>query len=123
MESSSSRFTPVVAESMLDKRSLNAASLSEARDAACRIESRYPIEDSAYLEKRGYVLYTSWEADAPVMNGSQINWQSVNGKDFPYRIVQPAGPKNVLGVVKFLFPNKFPSSIGSTRDCAGPLLV
>ena len=64
-------------------------------------------QDAGYLAKRGYDLYASWEPDAPVMNAAQIDWQSVNGKDFPYRIVQPPGPDNALGVVKFLFPNKF----------------
>lgn len=64
-------------------------------------------QDPGYLEKRGYVLYASWEADAPAMNAAQIDWASVSPKNFPYRIVQPAGPENVLGEVKFLFPNKF----------------
>jgi murein L,D-transpeptidase YcbB/YkuD len=64
-------------------------------------------KDASYLERNGYVLYTSWEEDAPAMNAQQINWDSVSAKDFPYRIVQPAGPENVLGQVKFLFPNKY----------------
>ncbi len=64
-------------------------------------------QDANYLDKKGYHLYASWEADAPRMNATQIDWQSVNGKRFPYRIVQPAGPDNALGQVKFLFPNKF----------------
>jgi murein L,D-transpeptidase YcbB/YkuD len=63
--------------------------------------------DPAYLEKKGYVIHTSWEADAPRMNPASVDWESVNAKDFPFRIVQPAGPDNVLGVVKFLFPNRF----------------
>jgi murein L,D-transpeptidase YcbB/YkuD len=64
-------------------------------------------KDPSYLERIGYVLYTSWEEDAPAMSARQINWDSVSAKNFPYRIVQPAGPENVLGQVKFLFPNKF----------------
>lgn len=64
-------------------------------------------KDSDYLKQKGYVLYTSWDADAPAMSASQIDWSSVNRNDFPYRIVQPAGPDNVLGQVKFLFPNRF----------------
>lgn len=64
-------------------------------------------KDSNYLKKRGYDLYASWKKDAPKMNANQIDWTSVNGKRFPYKIVQPAGPKNALGQVKFLFPNKF----------------
>lgn len=63
--------------------------------------------DANYLQQKGYVLYTSWEPDAPAMSASQIDWSSVNRKNFPYRIVQPAGPDNVLGQVKFLFPNRF----------------
>lgn len=64
-------------------------------------------QDPNYLARKGYHLYASWKADAPRMNATQIDWQSVNGKRFPYRIVQPAGPNNALGQVKFLFPNKF----------------
>ena len=64
-------------------------------------------QDPAYLEKRGYDLYASWQSDAPRMSARQIDWSSVSGSHFPYRIVQPAGPENALGQVKFLFPNKF----------------
>ncbi|MEC9343822.1 MAG: L,D-transpeptidase family protein, partial [Pseudomonadota bacterium] len=64
-------------------------------------------EDPGYLERAGYVLHTSWEADAPAMSAHSIDWSSVSPRDFPYRIVQPAGPDNVLGQVKFLFPNRF----------------
>lgn len=64
-------------------------------------------KDSSYLRKKGYDLYASWKRDAPKMNATQIDWNSVSGKRFPYKIVQPAGPKNALGQVKFLFPNKF----------------
>ncbi len=63
--------------------------------------------DPGYLGKKGYVPYTSWEADAPAMNPASIDWSSVSAKKFPFRIVQPAGPENVLGKVKFLFPNRF----------------
>lgn len=77
--------------------------------------------DPGYLEKRGYDLYASWEPDAPRMNASQIDWESVNGKKFPYKIVQPPGPDNALGVVKFLFPNKFNVYLHDTanRDLFG----
>ncbi|MCB1461662.1 MAG: L,D-transpeptidase family protein [Nitratireductor sp.] len=60
-----------------------------------------------YLSSIGYEVHTSWEEDSPMMNPASIDWSTVPAKNFPYRIVQPAGPENVLGVVKFLFPNKF----------------
>jgi len=64
-------------------------------------------QNPGYLASIGYELHTSWDDDSPVMNPHSIDWDSVSPKNFPYRIVQPAGPDNVLGVVKFLFPNKF----------------
>ena len=64
-------------------------------------------KDPNYLAKIGYEIHTSWKADAPAMNAESIDWSSVSPKNFPYRIVQPAGPDNVLGQVKFVFPNRF----------------
>ena len=60
-----------------------------------------------YLEARGYKLYTSWNASAKPANPYAIDWSTVSSNRFPYRIVQGPGPKNALGQVKFIFPNKF----------------
>ena len=73
-------------------------------------------KDSSYLEKRGYKVHTSWKADAPVMNAHSVDWHSVNGKNFPYKIVQQPGGTNALGVVKFLFPNKFNVYLHDTQS-------
>jgi murein L,D-transpeptidase YcbB/YkuD len=64
-------------------------------------------KNPGYLASKGYKLYTSWKAGAPAMNAWTIDWYAVNPKRFPYRIVQGPGPKNALGQVKFIFPNKF----------------
>lgn len=74
--------------------------------------------DPSYLNKKGYDLYASWKADAPKMNATQIDWSSVSKTRFPYRIVQPAGPNNALGQVKFLFPNKFNVYLHDTANRA-----
>ncbi len=73
-------------------------------------------KDSGYLEKRGYKVHTSWKADAPVMNPHSVDWNSVNGKKFPYKIVQQPGDNNALGQVKFLFPNKFNVYLHDTQS-------
>ena len=73
-------------------------------------------KDPGYLEKRGYKVYTSWKADAPAMNPHSVDWHSVNGKKFPYRIVQQPGDNNALGQVKFLFPNKFKVYLHDTQS-------
>lgn len=61
----------------------------------------------AYLSDKGYTLYTSWKAGAKPANPYAIDWSAVSSTKFPYRIVQGPGPRNALGQVKFIFPNKF----------------
>ena len=63
--------------------------------------------DPSYLETRGYKLYTGWGSSAKPANPYAIDWSAVSSRKFPYRIVQQPGPKNALGQVKFIFPNKF----------------
>ena len=36
-----------------------------------------------------------------------IDWNQVSTKNFPYRLRQEPGPKNPLGTIKFMFPNRF----------------
>lgn len=64
-------------------------------------------KDPGYLARNDYVLYGGWGAGAPVVDPWSVDWDAVSSKKFPYRIVQQPGPKNALGVVKFMFPNKF----------------
>ncbi len=52
-------------------------------------------------------LYAGWSGDAPVLDPAEIDWQAVDPKRLPYRIVQKPGPKNPLGRVKFMFPNRY----------------
>ena len=63
-------------------------------------------KDPGYLERNNYKVYTSWKADAPAMNPHSVDWNAVNGKKFPYRIVQQPGKGNALGQVKFMLPNR-----------------
>ena len=36
-----------------------------------------------------------------------VDWGQVSSKNFPYRLRQEPGPKNPLGTIKFMFPNRF----------------
>ncbi|MGE3538030.1 MAG: murein L,D-transpeptidase [Candidatus Tectimicrobiota bacterium] len=36
-----------------------------------------------------------------------VDWSRVSAKNFPYRIRQEPGPRNPLGNIKFMFPNRF----------------
>ena len=60
-----------------------------------------------YLLDKGYDVYKGWGAKAPKINPFAVDWSAVSARKFPYRIVQPPGPTNALGQVKFIFPNKF----------------
>lgn len=52
-----------------------------------------------YLAAKGYNLIG--------LNGAQVDPATVNwANTSSYRVVQPPGPKNALGRVKFMFPNK-----------------
>ena len=62
--------------------------------------------DPGYLAANDYIIYSSWAEGAPELDPYSVDWSSITGK-FPFRIVQQPGAKNALGVVKFMFPNKF----------------
>lgn len=55
-----------------------------------------------YLSANNYMLTS---ASGPV-DPSTLDWSQWTGATFPYGVVQRPGPKNALGLVKFLFPNK-----------------
>ena len=40
------------------------------------------------------------------VNPNTIDWDAYTGKNFPYLIRQQPGPKNALGRIKFMFPNR-----------------
>ncbi|MDX1710291.1 MAG: L,D-transpeptidase family protein [Rhodovibrionaceae bacterium] len=64
-------------------------------------------KDPGYLAENNMKLYHGWDASAPALDPAGIDWQSVPPRANPYRIVQAPGPKNALGRIKFMFPNKY----------------
>lgn len=42
-----------------------------------------------------------------VVNRANINFSAYNASNFPYAIKQPPSSRNALGLVKFMFPNKY----------------
>ncbi|WP_295559364.1 L,D-transpeptidase family protein [uncultured Hyphomicrobium sp.] len=59
--------------------------------------------DPTYLAANNYVLTSSSGRVDP----NTVNWSQWTASTFPYGIVQSPGPANALGLVKFLFPNKY----------------
>lgn len=57
--------------------------------------------DPGYLAANNYYLI-----DGGGRQVGDVDWASYTAATFPYGVVQRPGPKNALGLVKFLFPNK-----------------
>jgi L,D-transpeptidase YcbB len=47
------------------------------------------------------------EGDSLVRDPSSIDWDDVDSSDLRYRVRQKPGPSNSLGLLKFMFPNRF----------------
>ena len=59
-------------------------------------------KNNAYLNRKGYSLY---DATGKQVNPDSVNWSSYE-KGVPFKVVQPGGDANSLGIMKLNFPNK-----------------
>jgi len=55
-----------------------------------------------YLNRKGYSIF---DASGQKVNPDSVNWSSYE-KGIPFKVVQPGGDANSLGIMKFNFPNK-----------------
>ncbi|MCU7959145.1 MAG: L,D-transpeptidase family protein [gamma proteobacterium symbiont of Bathyaustriella thionipta] len=60
-------------------------------------------KDPTYLKRKDMLVL---KFDGSPVNPDSIDWNSSH-KSFPYMIRQQPGPRNALGRVKFMFPNKY----------------
>ncbi len=58
--------------------------------------------NASYLDNKGYEVTNT---RGRRISSSSVDWWSV-GANFPYNVRQPPGPKNALGELKIMFPNK-----------------
>ncbi|RDD63532.1 L,D-transpeptidase family protein [Ferruginivarius sediminum] len=64
-------------------------------------------QDVGYLAEHNMQVYAGWSAEAPRVDPTKVDWAALDPRRIPYRFVQAPGPKNPLGRVKFMFPNRF----------------
>ena len=65
------------------------------------------LRDDIYdLASRGFEVVDT-QSDSVVRDPSDIDWDDVDSAELPYRVRQRPGENNSLGLVKFMFPNRF----------------
>lgn len=63
-------------------------------------------KDIRYLKKERIKIFKNGDyAEKKAINPLKINWKKADADTFPYVLRQDPGPKNVLGRLKFIFPN------------------
>jgi murein L,D-transpeptidase YcbB/YkuD len=69
-------------------------------------------KNNGYLNRKGYTLY---DTDGNLINPDSVNWSGYE-KGIPYKVVQPGGDTNSLGIMKFNFPNKYSVYLHDTNQ-------
>ncbi|MEN9700220.1 MAG: hypothetical protein RLZZ301_1418 [Bacteroidota bacterium] len=64
-----------------------------------------------YLQKEHLRIYKGLNKEA---DPKMVNWKRINGKHFPYTLIQDPGPWNSLGLIKFEFANAYSVYIHDT---------
>jgi murein L,D-transpeptidase YcbB/YkuD len=64
-------------------------------------------KDPGYVDRRKIRVFEGWEELAPEIPLEEIDWSKITKENFAFKLRQDSGPKNALGRVKFMFPNKF----------------
>jgi murein L,D-transpeptidase YcbB/YkuD len=66
------------------------------------------VKDPAYLTDMNIRLFEGWSADARELNPEDIDWAVITPSQLSaLKLRQEPGPKNMLGRIKFMFPNRF----------------
>jgi murein L,D-transpeptidase YcbB/YkuD len=60
-----------------------------------------------YLSRRQIKIFESWKIGARELDPGAIDWSKVNEDNFSFKFRKEPGPRNDLGRIKFMLPNKF----------------
>jgi murein L,D-transpeptidase YcbB/YkuD len=64
-------------------------------------------KDPAYIGREKIRVYASWSAGAPEIDPAEVDWSQVTAQNFRFKLRKEPGPRNDLGRIKFMFPNKY----------------
>lgn len=63
--------------------------------------------DPSFLVEGRFEVHDGWGEGATRLDPATVDWNRYGEGDFPFRLRQAPGPKNALGEVKVMFPNRF----------------
>ncbi len=65
-------------------------------------------ENPYHLVDKNIRLFSSWQEEAVELDSTAMDWSSISRSQMArYKLRQDPGPKNALGRMKFVFPNKY----------------
>ncbi len=73
-------------------------------------------KDPGYLKERGIRVFRGWSEEAPEIDAEAVDWSQVEAEAEAFKFRQDPGPRNSLGRIKFMFPNKFDVYLHDTPD-------
>jgi L,D-transpeptidase YcbB len=71
-------------------------------------------KDPGFLARENMKVLAAPNGEA--VNPASIDWSALSESNFPYRLRQEPGPRNPLGRIKFMFPNKHSVYLHDTSD-------
>jgi len=74
------------------------------------------LEDAAYLKSKGFRVFEDWSENAREVDPGTVNWFLVDPDRMSFKFRQDPGPRNSLGRIMFLFPNKYDVYIHDTPE-------
>lgn len=70
----------------------------------------------SWFKGRGYEVLSGWEADSPVVDPATIDWRAVEEGRIEARVRQRPSSSNMMGDMKFQFPNELGIYLHDTPD-------
>jgi L,D-transpeptidase YcbB len=64
-------------------------------------------KDPGFLRRENMKVLKGWDGDGGELDPASLSWADMNEETFRYRFRQNPGPRNPLGTIKFMFPNRF----------------
>lgn len=64
-------------------------------------------KDPQFLLNQHFRVFDGWKDDAHQIDPNRIDWWQIPEDNFPFKLMQDAGPQNPLGRIKFMLPNRF----------------